>query len=80
MKKTKRAWKVRPTGSTEGWSPEAKKMLKQIQNAQHFKNKKQLNKKIKSLKSINPEMAFEIDQHFKKSAMAEFDNLLREIK
>lgn len=77
--KNKRIWKVKPTGSTEGWSPEAKKMLAKVQNAKHFKNKKQQNKNIKILKKVNPEMAFEIDQHFKKDAMAEFDNLLGEI-
>jgi hypothetical protein len=77
MKKNKKVWKVKPTGSTESWSPEAKTMLKQIQNAKHYKNNRKLKRKIKDLKSLNPEMAFVIDEHFKQDSLKEFDRLLK---
>jgi hypothetical protein len=63
MKKTK-PWILKPSGATEGWSPEAIKALKRIETARFYMNKKRYFNEINKLKKIAPHLTEQIDLRF----------------
>ena len=72
-KKTIKTWKVKPSSAREILPPEANRILRQIQNAQYYKDNKKLNKKLNILKQIRPDLSKQIDTVFKKPKVKTYE-------
>lgn len=60
-------WKVKPTATKEILPAEAMKILKQLEEAVHYDNRRKYNRILKELQHKYPDMANLIESHFKKS-------------
>jgi hypothetical protein len=72
-KKIIKGWKPKPTSAREGLPAEANRILKQIQNAQYYKDNKKLNKKLNILKQLRPDLSEQINTVFKKQKVKSYE-------
>ena len=71
--RTVKGWKVKPSSARENLPAEANKILKQIQNAQYYKNDRKLNKQLNTLKQLRPDLSEQIDAVFKKTKVETYE-------